>query len=256
MKSIEESVVTALDGSDLHLFPFLPYILQDVWEIGSSPKIILDLLRKHIRPDERLNILDLGCGKGAVSITLAHELRCKCLGIDAMKEFIEEAKKRATDYNVSSLCTFETGDIRIRIHELSGFDVIILGSIGPVFGNFSETLSTILGGLNRCGIVVFDEVYIEDTSMYTHPQLEKKGALMRHISNAQMELLDEYIVAHEQIQASNQFIFERIEKRCHELIRNHPDKKELFQNYIRQQKVENDVLEREVICSTMLLRRQ
>lgn len=29
MKSIEESVVTAMDGTDAELFPFISYILQD-----------------------------------------------------------------------------------------------------------------------------------------------------------------------------------------------------------------------------------
>jgi len=31
IKSIEESVVTAMDGTSDELFPFLPYILQDLW---------------------------------------------------------------------------------------------------------------------------------------------------------------------------------------------------------------------------------
>jgi len=35
MGTIEESVVIAMDGSDTGIFPFLPFILQDLWEIGS-----------------------------------------------------------------------------------------------------------------------------------------------------------------------------------------------------------------------------
>lgn len=31
MKSLEESVVTAMDGTDSGLFPFSPYILQYLW---------------------------------------------------------------------------------------------------------------------------------------------------------------------------------------------------------------------------------
>lgn len=41
MKTIEESVVTAMDGPDKELFPFIPYILQDLWEIGADPEVIL-----------------------------------------------------------------------------------------------------------------------------------------------------------------------------------------------------------------------
>ena len=34
MRSLEESVVTAMDGTNKKLFPFLPYIFQDIWEMG------------------------------------------------------------------------------------------------------------------------------------------------------------------------------------------------------------------------------
>jgi len=47
MKSVEESVTAALDGSDADLFPFLPYILQDLWEIGSGPETVTAMIRKH-----------------------------------------------------------------------------------------------------------------------------------------------------------------------------------------------------------------
>ncbi|MBU4494246.1 MAG: class I SAM-dependent methyltransferase, partial [Acidobacteria bacterium] len=62
-KTIEESVVTAMDGADSNLFPYLPYILQDLWEIGSSPEVIIELIRKHTNDYSSLKILDLGCGK-------------------------------------------------------------------------------------------------------------------------------------------------------------------------------------------------
>lgn len=39
MKSIEETVVAAMDGSDKELFPYLSYILQNLWEIGSCPEV-------------------------------------------------------------------------------------------------------------------------------------------------------------------------------------------------------------------------
>ena len=66
MKSLEESVVIAMDGSDPELFPFLPYIMQDLWEIGSDPETIIRLIRKHADKPAGMKVLDLGCGKGAV----------------------------------------------------------------------------------------------------------------------------------------------------------------------------------------------
>ena len=95
ISSVEKSVVLALDGTDSNLFPYLPYILQDLWELGTSPEVVLNLVKKHTTNQSNLKILDLGCGKGAVSIKLAKELNCQCHGIDAVKEFIDEAKNKA-----------------------------------------------------------------------------------------------------------------------------------------------------------------
>lgn len=112
MKTLEECVVTAMDGSDKELFPFIPYILQDLWEIGADPNVIIKLVKKYFTGHANLHILDLGCGKGAVSIKLAKSLHCNCHGIDAIPQFIETAIQKANECEVGQRCKFETGDIR------------------------------------------------------------------------------------------------------------------------------------------------
>ncbi len=81
---LAESIARAMDGSDRRIVPFLPYILQDAWEIGTDPEIVSDLVRRHTRDHSRLRVADLGCGKGAVSVRLAGTLGCRCLGIDGL----------------------------------------------------------------------------------------------------------------------------------------------------------------------------
>ena len=56
MKTLEECVVTALDGSDKELYSFLPYILQDLWEIGADPSAVIKLIRKHSNNYSKLKI--------------------------------------------------------------------------------------------------------------------------------------------------------------------------------------------------------
>ncbi len=253
MKTIEESVVTAMDGTESNLFPYLPYILQDLWEIGASPEVIIELVEKHTNDYSSLKILDLGCGKGAVSIKIAKEFKCHCYGIDAIKEFIYEAQNKAKEYNVEEYCHFESGDIRIRISDLKDYNIIILGAIGPVFGDYYSTLSTLSKCFKQNGLIIIDDGYIDEGSNYSHPLMEKKSVILKQISDVGMKLIDEVIINQDEMKKSDDYIFENIKRRCQELIEKHPDKSSLFINYIKKQKEENEVLETKVICSTMLI---
>jgi len=254
MKTIEESVVIAMDGSDIELFPYLPYILQDIWELGSYPEVIIKLIEKHFKNYNNLEVLDLGCGKGAVSVVVAHKFNCKCYGIDAIPEFISFAKEKAAEFNVEQLCKFEVGDIRERIIELKEYDIIILGAIGPVLGNYFTTLSTLSKQIKHSGIIIIDDGYIEDDSDFTHPLILKKNEMMQQIDRAGMKLVENHILAREIIKDSDDYIFDKLNKRCNELIEKYPDKQKLFLDYIEKQKLENDVLENKVIATTMVIK--
>ena len=253
--SLEECVVTAMDGSDKELFPFLPYILQDTWEIGADPEIIISLIQKHMNDFSNMNVLDLGCGKGAVSVMLASKLKCSCHGIDAIPEFIDEANKKAKEYSVGHLCKFEIGDIRIKIKTLPRYDVIILGAVGPVLGNYFSTLTALANNLNPNGVIIIDDGYIENGSDFTHPLILKQNEIHRQIHAAGMKLVDETIIPKDKVKDSDDSIHVHLEKRCLELIEMHPGKKNLFQSYILKQEEEKYVLENKIICSTMVIKR-
>jgi len=46
-KSVKHSILESLDGDDARLFSYLPYLLQDVWEIGTSPQRLVELIETH-----------------------------------------------------------------------------------------------------------------------------------------------------------------------------------------------------------------
>ncbi|MCG3121093.1 MAG: hypothetical protein ALAOOOJD_04047 [bacterium] len=256
MNSIEQSIANSMDCTNNELIPFLPYILQDFWEIGTSPAVIKDLVKQYETNYQHLQIVDLGCGKGAVSIRLAAELQCHCLGIDAIEPFIREAQIKAKAFQVDSLCSFEVNDLRQRIHEITMADVIILGAIGPVFGNYYETLSRVSPALNETGLIIIDDGYIEDSSSFAHPLMLKKGELLQQIHAAGMQLIDAILPsATEEQEKTYDEELHHIEKRCHELVVKYPEKANLFEMYIRQQREEYDILAHKVISATMVLKR-
>jgi len=256
MKSIEESVVIAMDGSDKELFPFLPYILQDIWEIGADPDAIIKLINKYFNNNTELKVLDLGCGKGAVSVKVSQKLGCTCYGIDAITEFVEFAQQKATEYEVNHLCIFEMGDIREKVIELSGYDVVILGAIGPVFGDYYSTLSTLAKCINENGIFIIDDGYINDVSDFSHPLMYKKSNILQQIERAGMELVENDIMDRDDIVDSDDYIFDNLKMRCQELIEKYPNKRNLFLDYIRKQEIENDVLENKVIGTTLVIKKK
>jgi len=67
--TVEEKLAKSLTAESVELIPYLPYLLQDLWELGSSPKDILEMITKHIPVSKETKVLDLACGKGAAVLT-------------------------------------------------------------------------------------------------------------------------------------------------------------------------------------------
>ena len=250
MKSLEESVVIAMDTTDTAIFPYLPYILQDFWEIGTSSQEVITLLKRQKLNHAQLEVLDLGCGKGAVSIELANKLGYHCLGIDGIKEFISEANDAAKGRMVDTLCKFRVGDIRKEIADLGKYDIIILGAIGQVFGNYYETLTTMLPHLKDSGIIIIDDGYIENND-----GISGASVLLHQVDKAGMIICDE-IRADQEVFDNNEEDLQLLVQRCEELKIKYPEKASLFQSYIENQKKEYTALEKDIVCSLMLIKRK
>jgi SAM-dependent methyltransferase len=256
MISLEESIVTSLDGSDKELYPYLAYILQDIWEIGADPEVVIELIAKYFSNYNDLEILDLGCGKGAVSVRLAQRFQCSCRGIDAMPDFIQTAKEKANEFGVDSYCFFEVGDIRKSLDYLPASDIIILGAIGPVLGDYRQTVTTLNRLLKPNGVFIIDDAYFENSSDFNHPFLLKYDELCRQIESAGMLLLENRVVSRKEVVESDDLILSSIKKRCHELAEKHPGKKQLFDDYIAIQEHESNVNANKAVCTTLLIKKK
>ncbi len=85
----EQSIANSLE-LDKHLLPYMPFLLQDLWALGSSIDYIKDIIGFLNLPRDYPNVLDLGCRKGAVSIQIASQFGFRVTGIDVMEAFLEE----------------------------------------------------------------------------------------------------------------------------------------------------------------------
>lgn len=256
LKSLTSSIVESLDGSsNQEIYPFLPYLLQDLDEIGTDPRMAAAMIEKHANHG-RLSILDLGCGKGAVSVHLAKTLGCHITGIDGLPEFIESAGKLAAENNVSHLCRFIHADIREEIKNCRDFDVVILGAIGPVFGFMAQTLQAIAPALRPGGYVFIDDGFKEDDTLPDYDRVLSRSAFYQQIAEQGFVVLEELIIPPHQLHGSNREIQDMIVKRAYELIVQHPEKEKILLNYVQAQEDEIDTMENHLKVGMWLLQQK
>ncbi len=250
MADIEEKLAKSLTAESTEIIPFLPYLLQDLWELGSSPKDIIDLISRHITVAEETRVLDLACGKGAVGVSLARDLGCKVTGIDIMPEFIDFAKQKAVEHRVENLCDFKIGDINEAVKVEKGYDMVILGAAGDVLGNPEEAIRKLKGTVIVNGHILIDDVYGKDDSDARYLTREK---WLTFFQKGSVKLLDEKFNQEDELNKINEKQQSFIVRRARELKDKHPEKTHLFESYVRSQQAECDELENEISGVTLLL---
>lgn len=254
--TIEESALKSLSGSTPAIFEYLPYLLQDLWEMGSAFAPIAGFIEKNKLNEEfdRLKILDLGCGKGGVSIPLAKQFNAEVTGVDAMPEFIETANLKAGEWKVEDKCAFITGDIRKKIDFNNSFNIVLLASVGPVIGNIKDTIDLLETYVAPGGYIILDEAYLPNNVKNGPAEIPEKDQFYNLISQSNFLVADEYIHSLADNEKINQQIFTKIQQRANELMELHPDKRNIFEEYLQSQQSENEMLESEIITLLVLLK--
>ena len=201
--------------------------------------------------------MDLGSGKGAVSIKIASELGCKCLGIDGINDFVIFSNNKAKEYSADSICMFEKNDIRTRIKSLGKYDIILLMATGPVFGNYFETLTEFLPHLSNDGLVIINDAYVDDNCKKNYQNIFGEKEIAKQVDKAGMEII--YKITINEISGTRKKYeneFKNIQKRCMELVEKYPENKEMFLRYIDGQKREYEVLSNEIIPAVFVIKKK
>jgi len=68
--SVEESIAVSLEAEH-SLIAYMPHLIQDLWAMGCALKQIVEAASSLGLSAGEARALDLGCGKGAVSVRLA-----------------------------------------------------------------------------------------------------------------------------------------------------------------------------------------
>lgn len=245
-QSIEEKLARSLTADDTSIIPYLPYLLQDLWELGSSADDIFYLLEKNHLTSQLNKVLDLGCGKGAVAIPLAEKLDCCVKGIDLIPDFIKEAEEIAQARQLSANCEFIEGDINQAVRVERNYDCVIFGAVGDVMGDYSATLEKLKSTVAAGGLIFWDDAFVA-----TEAGNHNLRMAYEYLTQAQWQALFQQ----NHVQVIDSLVYEsyeeadyledyhRIAKRADELSTRFPNKKAMFEQYKRNQLAEYQDLE-------------
>jgi 2-polyprenyl-3-methyl-5-hydroxy-6-metoxy-1,4-benzoquinol methylase len=230
------------------LIQFIPYLLQDLFELGSSPEIIIDILNS-LHLNKKTKVLDLACGKGAVSIQIAQRLGFSCKGIDLFKPFIEIANVKALEAGLHTLCNFEVMDIINAVEKERDYDVVILASAESLLGEVNEAIGFLRKCIRKGGIIIYDGAYLNENSSVDNPDylvIKRYSETLTQLTSFGDEIIREVMVPSGETMKINNSYTEAIRIRANELALIHPDKKKLLFDYVKKQEDECSIIENDI----------
>lgn len=258
---VQHKLAESLTADTTSIIPFISYLLQDFWELGSSPADMTELIKKNVDTETHNRFFDLGCGKGAVAITLAQNFGVHIRGIDIMSEFINEARCKAKECGVADLTRFECDNIIAAIRGAQDYDCVIYGAVSRVLGDPLDLLTQLSQCIRLGGYILLDDAYIEDDSQNLNIHSDTKY-LPLSVWHHAFDAHDLDVVAcitssntTENISEDYDEELRWIEKRALELTKKHPQHKEMFEHYVANQRNEYDDLLGDVVGATWLLRK-
>ena len=256
-KQTELSPAKSLETTSKFL-PYLPELLIDLWELGCSLDQIVEMVERLKLPPDKTKILDLGCGKGAVSITLAQKFEFRATGVDASKSFLEVAIQKAKEFKVSDLCHFEFGDIREFTKTERDFDLVIYASLGNVLGDYKEIVENLRKMVHSGGYILIDDGFLRDVSKIDREGYEhyfQHDIVIEQLASFGDKIIQEVIVPDETIRSINHAYLDAIKKRSKEFLQKKPELKEAVSEYIKNQETECEIIDKHVTGAVWLIQK-
>jgi cyclopropane fatty-acyl-phospholipid synthase-like methyltransferase len=255
----DEQKVQVAKGFDAipELIPFIPFLLQDLFALGASPQIIIQILKSlDLKKDS--TVLDLACGKGAVSIRMAKSLGFSCKGIDLFKPFVEFANKKAIEEGVENLCRFEVDDINTAVRVERNYDVVVLAAAETLLGEIDNAIKKLRNCIRRGGFIIYDGCYLNNESSLDNPDysvIKNYDKTVKQLTSFGDKIINEVIIPVEDTINIDRMYTEAIRKRANDLAELQPDKKKLFFDYVKRQEEECSIIENDITSCVWCIRK-
>lgn len=255
-KAVKVKLARSLTAGDVRLLPYLPYLLQDLWNLGTPVKALTGILKRHIPDFKDFKILDLGCGKGAVGLPLAKETGARVHMADAFPQFIDYAQNAAREMRLTN-CTFAVEDITRLAAKAKDYDMVLLCAVGNVFGGARQTVQTLKKTVRPGGYIVINDAHLnggggEMKAMYEYETLD---AWLEAFKSEGCIILEHYDESGEScFEIDNEYNNMHIQKRAEELKKRYPQKAFLFDGYVKSRLDECSDIENNLSSAIWLLR--
>lgn len=136
---LAREVAQSLD-CPLELLPDARRLFHGLDAIGSEPESLVSAMRTWAGELNGRMFLELGCGFGAPGRALARECGVQVLGVDALTEFVDEARVRAESAGVADRCRYRNDDLRRMLSAEGRFDGVIWAAMGEALGDLRDTV--------------------------------------------------------------------------------------------------------------------
>ncbi len=243
--------------ADPALLPYLPFVLQDLEELGGFTHRLVSLL-EGTSLGRNTNVLDLGCGKGVVACALAKEFGWNVTGVDLFEPFISDARRRAKLMKVDKLCHFVSADAREFVRKTELVDVIVMFSVDRFFGMIRDTVGEVRKALKPGGFLAIEEMVLAPGvagPVKVYGETMDKETTLRELTAHGDRLVNVVEYDPAEVFQWNKWALERIEIRSRELLEEHPELQAALLIYQDGQREANRVLETQVIMGSYLLKR-
>lgn len=260
-KETKEKLAKSLTAEDTNIMHYLPYLVQDIWNLSRPNNNVIKLIKDNIENTNKIRILDLAGGKGGVSIPLAKEIGAYIKIVDIIPKFIEEARKKALEHGLKNdFYELKVDDVNNTIINERNWDLVIFCGGGNILGSPEETINKLSKIIKPNGYIIFDGGYLEDNSLEKSLRYDKHVYLkydkwIELFNLNGLEIIGEMLSDGKKFSSINKLNTELISKRAEELKEKYPELSVLFNNYVQEHKYGVYDLENSIIALTWLLKK-